>query len=180
MSYAFDQCQHAFDGLFKNLKLPGLTWLVRGPVAAWSRVNRFTAPPSDALGSRVARALQEPGELRDRITEGIFLPADRERALGRLEHTFELCYQAEQVVRKLKKAVRERQLPKAPPLGLVPQAIDAGIIERAEAELLEAAEAARDDAIQVDSFTLEEYLRSAVVEVQPRPAIPDEEELVPV
>ena len=112
-----------------------------------------------------------PGEQRDRLTTGVFLPADRETALGRLEHAFALCYEAEQVVRKLKKAVRARKLPRAPLVELVDRAVSDGIIDADEAKLLEAAEAARDDAIQVDSFTLEEYRRSAVTELrEDRPA----------
>ena len=43
------------------------------------------------------------------------------------------------------------------------QALDEGIIDAGEAELLKDAGAARDDAIQVDSFTLEEYRRRAVL-----------------
>ena len=137
---------------------------MRGPVAAWSRLNRLSAPPSDGVGARVAQALQVPGPQRDRLTAGVFLPADRESALGRLEHAFRLCFEAEQVVGKLKGAIRARQLPKAPPLALVSEAVAREILTAEEAELLSAAEAAREDAIQVDSFTLQEYLRGATPE----------------
>ena len=180
MSYALDQCQQAFDGLYKNLRLPGLTWLVRGPVAAWSRFNRLSAPPSDALGSGVARALQVPGAQRDRLTARAFVPAGRGRAPGRLEHAFALCYEAEKVVRKLKKAVRARRLPKAPPVELVAQALAEGIIDPDEAKLLETAEAARNDAIQVDSFSLEEYRRGAVTEAAEDRLTESPAETVPV
>ena len=170
MRYTLDQCQEAFDGLFANLRVPGMTWLVRGPVAAWSRVNRLAAPPSDSLGSAVARALQEPGALRDRLTPAVFLPTDRQRALGRLELAFELAAEAEQVVRKIKAAIRDRRLPRAAPLELVAVAVQEGIVSVEEAELLERAEVARNDAIQVDSFTLEEYLRGAVKKpAEPKP-----------
>ena len=143
--------------------MPALTWLFRGPIAAWSRLNRLAAEPSDALGSRVARALQVPGEQRDRLAaRGIYVPADRATAVGRLENAFVLAYQAEDVVKKLKLAIKSRQLPKAPPLELVDDAVEKGILTTEDRELLKVAEAARDDAVQVDSFTLEEYLRSAV------------------
>ena len=177
LSYALAQCQEAFDGLYKNLGVPGLSWLVRGPVAGWSRLNRLSAPPADAVGSRVARALQTPGELRERLTSGVFVPAGRERGLARLEHAFGLCFEARPVVRKLKRAVRAGALPKAPPLKLARQAVADGILDADEAALLERAETARQDAIQVDSFTLEEYLRSAV---RAAPAAAGEEEPEPV
>ncbi len=179
MAYALDQCQQGFDGLYRNLRLPGLSWLVRGPVAAWSRLNRLSAPPADALGSKVARALQVPGELRDRLTTRMFVPADPERALGRLEHAFELCYRAERVVRKLKKAVRDGRLPKARPLQLAKQALAEGILDAAEVELLREAAAAREDAIQVDSFTLEEYGRAAAWQEATEPPVAAPAETVP-
>ena len=163
MRHALSRIQDGFDGLFENLKVPALTWLFRGPIAAWSRLNRLAAEPSDALGSRVARALQVPGEQRDRLAaRGIYVPADRATAVGRLENAFVLAYQAEDVVKKLKLAIKSRQLPKAPPLELVDDAVEKGILTTEDRELLKVAEAARDDAVQVDSFTLEEYLRSAV------------------
>ncbi len=163
MQHALSQIQGGFDGLFENLRVPGLTWLFRGPIAAWSRLNRLAGSPSDELGARVARALQVPGEQRDRLTRSIYVPADRQSAVGRLEHAFVLAYQAEDVVKKLKRAIKSRQLPKAHPLELVDDAVDLGLITGDDRELLKLAEAARDDAVQVDSFTLEEYMQSAVL-----------------
>ncbi len=178
MAYALDQCQEAFDGLFENLRLPGLTWLVRGPVAAWSRFNRLSPPPPDDLGSQVALALQEPGELRDRLTSSVFRPTDVDTALGRLEHAFRLAWDAEGVVRKLKKAIRAGRLPRRPPLELVSEAVELEILTAPEAELLKAAEEARDDAIQVDSFTLEEYARPAARNASGAPGVSAREEPV--
>ncbi len=161
MQHALSQIQQGFDGLFENLKVPGLTWLFRGPIAAWSRLNRLAAAPSDGLGSRVAKALQVPGEQRDRMMQAIYTPADRTTAVGRLEHAFVLAFQAEAVIKKLKTAIKSRRLPKAPPLELVDDAVEQGILTAEDRDLLKLAEAARDDAVQVDSFTLEEYLQSA-------------------
>ena len=162
MDYAFAQIQDAFDGLFANLQVPGATWLFRGPLAAWSRFNRIGAMPSDATGARVARAMQVPGEQRDRLFGGVFTTMEPEHALGRFESTMVVCAQAEGVVAKLKGAIRARTLPKQHPATLIPQAVEAGVITPDEAALLKRAEAARNDAIQVDSFTNEEYFRSAV------------------
>jgi acyl-CoA dehydrogenase len=164
MQYALDRCQLGFDGLYKNLSVPGLSWLVRGPVAAWSRFNRLSGPPADTLGSKVARALQVPGEQRNRLTAGLYVPRHRSQALGRIENAFLLCFEAEQAARKIKRAIRSGKLPKAAPLTLVERAVEEGILGEGEAALLETAEEARRDAIQVDSFTLEEYRRGAVVE----------------
>ena len=162
MEYALSEIQEAFDGLFANLKVPAATWLFRGPLAAWSRTNRLSAPPSDKTGHKVAAAMQVPGEQRDRLFGGVFSTLDPDHALGRFEHTMRLAYEAEAVVSKVKAAVRAGTLPKAHPATLIPQAVEQGVLSPDEAALLQRAEEARNDAIQVDSFTSDEYFESAV------------------
>ncbi|MCP3982715.1 MAG: acyl-CoA dehydrogenase [bacterium] len=161
MRYALTEIQAAFDGLYENLDPPAMGWLFRGPIAAWSRFNPLATAPTDHMGTRVARALQRPGELRDRHTAGVYLPTDPETAIGRLDRAMALCAEAEGVERKLKQAIRARKLAKAPPATLITEALEKSIITVEEASLLRAAEEARDDAIQVDSFSLEEYKRGA-------------------
>ncbi len=161
MEYALAEIQRAFDGLFANLDVPGLTWLFRGPLAAWSRLNRLSAGPSDALGHRVAAAMQTPGPQRDRLFDGVFVPQTTDRPLGRLEHALAVCTEAEGVARVLRDAVKAKRLPKAHPEALVRQAVEAGVITAEQAALLERAEAVRADAGAVDSFASEDYFRSA-------------------
>lgn len=170
MAYAFWQIQQAFDGIYANLNVPGATAMLRGPVALWSRLNPIGQPPSDRLGHQVAQAMQQPGPQRDRHTAGIFVSEDPNDALGRLEHAFRLHHAAEGIERKVKDAVRAGRLPKAPPTELVRQAVQRGIITEEEAERIAEAEQARNDAVQVDAFSLDEYLKAAVLpdEVLPR------------
>ena len=162
LDYSFARIQDAFDGLFANLQVPAATWLFRGPIAAWSRFNRISGEPSDRTGGRVAAAMQVPGIQRDRLFGGVFVPTDPETAVGRFEHAMALCYEAEAVVGKVKAAIKDKRLPRANPATLVGAAVEKGVITAEEAQLLERAEAARADAIQVDSFTTEEYFASAV------------------
>lgn len=118
LDHSLGEIQKAFDGIYRNFGGP-IGWWMRGPAAFWSRLNPIGAPPGDREGSRVAALLQVPGEQRDRLTEGIYLPSDPEEAVGRLERAF---------------------------------ALDARTPE---------GEAARRDAIQVDDFSLEDYLGMA-------------------
>jgi acyl-CoA dehydrogenase len=163
LEHALFRIQEGFDGIFENLDVPLVGFLLRGPCALWSRANRIGRQPSDELGSAVARALQVPGEQRDRLTSGMYFPSDPADPIGELEHALVLCHRADLVADKIKQAVREERLPRAQPIQLVAPAREKGIISAEEAELVAAAEAARERAIQVDSFTLEEYFASAVV-----------------
>ena len=161
LQYALFQIQEAFDGLFQNLEVPGATWLFRGPVAWWSRLNALSPMPSDHIGHRVAQAIQTPGPQRDRLFGGLFQGDDPTSGRGRLEHAFLVCSEAEGVAAKIKDAVRKRQLPRAHPAALVEKAVAEGVITREEAALVQRAEAARADAIMVDDFSTEEYFRTA-------------------
>jgi len=158
MQYTFAQIQRAFEGLLANLPVPVLGAVLRGPLLSWWRLNPMGSPPSDQLGSQVARLVQTPGAQRDRLTAGIYIPTETSESLGRLEQALQLSVQADPVLQTLKAAIRSGQLPKAPPHQLIPPALAMGIITEAEAALLQTAESARNNAIQVDSFTLAEYL----------------------
>jgi acyl-CoA dehydrogenase len=119
--------------------------------------------PSDELGGQIARALQTPGPQRDALTAGIYVPSDPHEALGRLERAFRLSCEAEVVVQKIREATQSGRLPRERPDLLVAQALEQGIVTQEEAELIREAERARDDAIQVDSFTPEEYASATPV-----------------
>lgn len=67
MEYGFAQIEEAFDGIYKEIQVPGLSWLFSGPIALWSRMNRIGSMPSDYLGHKVAQALQTQGKTRDRL-----------------------------------------------------------------------------------------------------------------
>lgn len=153
MRYGFAQIQAAIEGILTHLPLPTP---IRLPLLAWSRLNPVGSLPDDRLGSRVAREMQIPGTDRDRLTAGIHIPTVQNEALGRLEGAFTLCHRAEAVMQKLKAAQREGKLSKNLQEAIA-QARETQLIAEAEAALLDKADFARRDAIQVDAFTLEEY-----------------------
>lgn len=157
MDYAFAQIQEAFDALYREIKVPGLTWLFRGPVALWSRINRIGTMPSDKLGHKVAQAMQVRSDQRDRLTDGIYIPGNVDDTIGRYEQALQLLEEAEPVYKKIYTATKKKELPKTQPRFVIDQAREKGIINDEEAELIRKAEDARVDAVQVDEFTLEEY-----------------------
>jgi acyl-CoA dehydrogenase len=169
MQYAFAQIQKGIEEILSNLPIPVLGTVLRGPVLAWWRLNPIGTLPADALGSVVAQRLQTPGVDRDRLTANIYIPAHPDEALGRLEQAFRLSFEAEAILKTIKAASQTGQLPQAKPEQLVEAAIAKGIITEADAQLLREATTARNDAVQVDSFTLEEYQQgSQAIAISPR------------
>jgi acyl-CoA dehydrogenase len=156
MEYSFWKIQQAFEGILREIQVPGLSWVFR-LAGVWGRLNPIGTYPSDKLGHKVAQAMQTRGEDRDRMTEGIFLPKDEESAMGRYEHTMELVEQAWPSFKKLYKAIKAKELPKEPYLEIADLAVEKGVLTKEEGELVKKTERARNDAIQVDEFTLEEY-----------------------
>lgn len=155
MQYAFAQMQEAFEGIVRNLEIPVLGgWWQSAMLLGW-RLNPIGTLPSDRLGSQVAQILQQPGQVRDRLTQGIYLPTDLQQTLGRIEHAFALVHQAEPILQKIKAASRAGQLPSGKPDQLLELAYQAGVINEAEVTLICEAEFARNDAIQVDAFSVE-------------------------
>jgi len=167
MQYAFAQMQEAFEGLFENLKVPGLTWLLRGVVAPWTRLNTFGSRPSDELGGALAQAIQEKDGARTWLTEDLYVPEDASQPLGELERAFRLSRDAYHVGQKIKDAIRDGKLPKKRPHHLLEEAREAGVITDEEVDLVRRADEAREQYIQVDEFGLEEYRQRGMLPGQP-------------
>ncbi len=157
MDYTFARIQEGFEGIFANLRIPGLTWIIKGPLALWSRVNRFSAGPSDEIGHKVSVAIQVPGEQRDRITEGIYLPASTDRPIGRLDRAMLACVASDPVITSLRKAARAGKISRGSVQSMIREALAVSLISDEEAEAAMEADDLRNDAIQVDDFSFDEY-----------------------
>ncbi|MEX2463798.1 MAG: acyl-CoA dehydrogenase [Balneolaceae bacterium] len=162
MDHAFYRIQTAFDEIYSEIRVPGLSWVFRGPMALWSRLNRIGKKPTDNIGHKVAQAMQITGEQRDRLTDGIYLPLTRDEALGKYEYAMKQIEKTFPIYKKLYKATKQGLLPKDKPANQLDAAVEQGILTKGEAELVIKTEEARFDAISVDEFTLDEYDRGAV------------------
>lgn len=162
MDHSFYRIQTAFDEIYAEIELTGLSWLFKGPIGMWSRINRIGKKPSDRVGQKVAQAMQVSGEQRDRITDGIYLPLTRDEALGKYEYALSQIEKTYPVYKKLYKATRKGIIHKSHPLKQLESALEKGVITKEEAKWVQETEEARFDAITVDEFTLEEYERTAV------------------
>ena len=90
------------------------------------------------------------------------IPASSTSALFRLERALQLSLDVEPVLEMLEDGVKSGRLPKARPEQLLDRACEIGLLTDEERKLAREAEAARAEAVAVDSFPLEEYKRTAV------------------
>ena len=67
------------------------------------------------------------------------------------------CYEADKFLSEIKKASRAGSIKKDSIEAMVEEAVLKNIISSAERDRIMEAEALRDDAIQVDDFSIEEY-----------------------
>jgi acyl-CoA dehydrogenase len=131
--------------------------------AAWALrplvfpLGRRLRPPDDRLGTAVARALLDDPEARDAVTRGIYRPPAEEPGLGRLEAALAKAVAAFAVERKIRDAVRAGALDHAPGDVLADRALEAGLISADERKRIHDADETREEAIQGDAFTPEEY-----------------------
>ena len=85
----FTKAQIAIEGLYQNLfgcfgKL--ITW----PFAIFASLNKFTCPANDNLGHKVAKNFIKNSDIRNELTDGIFVPQNKTDALGRIENALAL------------------------------------------------------------------------------------------
>ncbi|MBK9293536.1 MAG: acyl-CoA dehydrogenase [Oligoflexia bacterium] len=160
MNYALFEIQKAFDGIFRNLKVPGLSWLFNGPLSWWSNFNAVAGEDNDSHSKKIAQLIMTDSEQRDRISAcTIYMPTDiHKEQLARVDHAFKLVKKSEAIDKKMRTAIRAGQLEKLKGAKLIEAAFSKGVITSDEKNLISEAQKWRDDAIQVDDFSQEEFL----------------------
>ncbi|MEM8710820.1 MAG: acyl-CoA dehydrogenase domain-containing protein, partial [Planctomycetota bacterium] len=162
LHYAMQHClaeiQKGFDGIFRNFSVPFVGWFFRYPIGFWSRMNSLGTGPGDKTMQQVAQAMQKPGEQRDRMTSGMYIPTALDETVGQMEHALKLCTEADSIQKRIREAVKKKQLQKKAPALLQEDALRLGIITSADAELMAKAEEARHAVVAVDSFALDTYM----------------------
>ena len=108
--------------------------------------------PSDALSQKLADLLMQPGELRDRLTEGVYIPNDTTEPVAQLDAALVKAVKAEAALHKLRDAMRSDVLEHGDPEASIDAGLESGVINAAEASTIRAAITARNLVIQVDAF----------------------------
>ncbi len=146
--------QEALLGVLENLPMRVAAWWLSWVIFPLGA--RFR-PPSDKLGARVARDILEDREARINLTQDIFVPPPNEVGLGALEAALDKAVRAIPVATKLRDAVRAGTLDRAPGYMLDEMGLKAGVITQAEYDLIQEADAARNEVVAVDAFDPEVY-----------------------
>ena len=156
--YALHQIQTAFEEIFANLGSGPVRWLFNGPVRWYARINSMGSLPSDSLYKRVSDKLLVPGEERDRLTDGVFLPEADHESLHRIEKVLLQISDVLPVKARIKAAVKSGILKKAPLETLYRSAVENNVITADEHTLLIETDRDAHDVIQVDAYSTEDYL----------------------
>lgn len=164
LKYGLQQIQMGFDGIFDNLTVPGLSWLVKGFIGAWSRINSLSSQITDNLTHAMVDVMIQDSPTRERMIEGMYFSKDLNDQTGRLHHAFKIVNQADAAEKKIRKAIKEGRLPKKKPHLLVEEALSKAIITATDKDVLVKSEAIRFDAIQVDDFNEEQYHSKTITE----------------
>ncbi|MCM2281593.1 MAG: acyl-CoA dehydrogenase, partial [Bdellovibrionaceae bacterium] len=162
LNHGLYEIQKAFDGLFANMRVPGMTWFFRGPLRWWSNLNALAGESKDEHTHKIASLMMADTEQRHRLTEGIFVSKDVNDSLGRYEHAFKIVKRAETAERKIREAIRNGTMPKMKGAAAAQLAYDKGVITSEEFGDLKKADEVRLDAVQVDDFSQEEYVQHSV------------------
>ncbi len=159
MEEALGESERALDELLSNFPNRVLGALLRVVVFPFGRRHKG---PSDALDAQVAavlgRAKGDP--TLEELLAGCYRPQSPDDAVGALQHASDLLNAAKPLHKKLHVAFKGGQFKPAAGEHVIDAALNASVLQPAEAETLRAAEAARRKVIDVDDFAKEELTLS--------------------
>ena len=162
LRYSLQQIQLAFEGIYANFNVPVIGWFLRYPGRFWLRINPLSTGPKDSMDRAVAASIQKPGEQYERVAGGLGTPREDEPGMGRLLHAWRLVSEAQGATLKVRKALHKKQIKANDLVEAIGPAVEAGVITQEEGETIRKAEAARMEAIQVDTFSAEDYYKDEV------------------
>lgn len=160
MEESLGKAEHALDAILKNFPSKLFGCLLRGVVFPFGR--RHTGP-SDKLEAEVAaitgRHKGDPA--LEELLAGCYRPQGADDPVGALQVAFDLLRDSQPLHKKLQQAYKARQFSATPGQSLIDAALEAGVLQPAEAQTLHQAEAARRKVIDVDDFSKDELLPTA-------------------
>src|SRR5260370_42031388 len=128
MNHGLWEIERAFDGIFANLPVPGLSWFFSGPLRMWSNLNALAGEANDKHTHKIASLILTDSEQRRRHTDGIYIPPNDIEQLGLLEEAFHVVKEAAEIDRRVRAAVKANSIPRSKGRALYDAALTRGII----------------------------------------------------
>ena len=141
--------QEALAGTIENFPSTPARLLLKALVFP---LGRHYKPASDRLATQVVRMACEPGEIRDRLTRHIHISKDVNDPMGLLEVTLVKVIAAEEVEKKLERAIRAGTIRRYHGIDWFTDAVKKGVLTESEGQLLREVEALVARVIAVDHF----------------------------
>lgn len=172
LKHSMSEIQKGFDGIYDNLKIPGLRWLFKEVFGAWSRINSIGSQATDGWSHLITNSMLYATDQRNRLTDGIYWVSadkhglDKVKALSqndqtaRLENAYIVVSRAEAAEKKIRAAIKQGSLPKKKGKASWDEALSKKIISDEEFKLLSEADQVRFDAVLVDEYSETEYHNS--------------------
>ncbi len=152
---AMYNCQIAFSEFFENLPNKPIAWLLKLVVFPFGRRYKL---PNDALEQTMVKTMFEDSELRERISQPMYIGKDASDPSFIIEDAFTKLLSTKSTRDVIRQAIQEGKLEAADDLeALMKAAIKNKLCSKTEAADYLAAEAARYLAIQVDDFPADAF-----------------------
>ncbi|WEK11388.1 MAG: acyl-CoA dehydrogenase [Candidatus Pseudomonas colombiensis] len=159
MEESLGHSERALDELLSNFPSRTLGCLLRVLVFPFGRRHKG---PSDRLDAEVAaiigRAKGDPA--LEAVLAGCYRPQSNDDPVGALQHACDLLSAAHPLQKTLHEALKSGQVKPAAGEHAIDAALEAGVLQPAEAQSLREAEAARRKVIDVDDFAKDELTLS--------------------
>jgi acyl-CoA dehydrogenase len=151
--YEAQEQLHGFLRNFPNRWVAGLMRLVIFP-----RGRTYFAA-SDRLGRRIVEPLMMPSETRERLSHGIYKTVEPGNPVGLLQEALVLAMSAEPLEKRLRvEGVKTGRITALDLPGQIEQALAAGLLSPAEAQLLRDYDRKVMEIVNVDDFASEELM----------------------
>ncbi|WP_341919276.1 acyl-CoA dehydrogenase [Hydrocarboniphaga effusa] len=154
--WALDNCLYeiakAFEGFFDNFPARPIAAVLR--LAVFPLGNQYK-PVSDRLNQKLADAMMEPSDLRDRMSHLVFRNGGEGDAVVKLERAFELLQTAEAPYAKFFKALSKGEFAGGDTASRLQEAVARGLLNPQEAARVAEYDALRYEVILTDDFAPE-------------------------
>jgi len=161
---ALYHAQQAIDQVLSNFPMKWMATMLRWTIFPLGTPWR---PPLDSRNRECAAIALQPGNARDRLTAGMYVPKGDD-VTGRLEQAFVAAIACEAIDEKLRKAVKKGKVVAAPGADVGLLAKEAGLISADEYSQWQQKEALRKSVIKVDDFP-QDFGRAELA--QPKPMV---------